>query len=366
MTVSGVGASVLMVASYLIIAQYFEKHRTFAYGISNIGYSIGIFMFPVMTDVFLEIYNLSGYLLIVGAVVSNTLVCVCLFKERPIKRSCISGETIQLNMEKELNNPLISKSDYQPSSYFKSLSVDDIAMNLVKTEHQADSSFQVQSLQRNAKGCSVYKTCHFGSVPVLYSGPNTTSEQMNTKSKPFKEQPRGWKTTSLFRLARSPLFDTLCILTTFQAMLFSIFALFIKALAVQNGIHNSTLLLSISGMADLFGNLILPLIADSSIIRPHWNIFYSIVGLGTAVSVALLPVFVTFMGMVVTVSFHAFIGSQVNTMRPSLAMDIITKDDPKLMSTLIGCMTFFLGLGHGLAPTVGGKYFILIFQYSIF
>lgn len=65
---------------YVVISQYFVKYRATASGIAVAGSSIGSFVLPVITEVVLDSFGLSGGFLILGGITMHALPLSLLLK----------------------------------------------------------------------------------------------------------------------------------------------------------------------------------------------------------------------------------------------------------------------------------------------
>jgi len=64
----------------VIIQQRFSKHRSFATGISTLGWSIGIFIGAPLTQLLLNHYGLRGTLALLGALQSHRIPLALQFR----------------------------------------------------------------------------------------------------------------------------------------------------------------------------------------------------------------------------------------------------------------------------------------------
>lgn len=57
----------------VVIGQYFDKYRTTAAGMAFSGGCVGAFLFPMLLNYLLKNYGLQGTLLVIGAIIANTI-----------------------------------------------------------------------------------------------------------------------------------------------------------------------------------------------------------------------------------------------------------------------------------------------------
>ncbi|XP_041364608.1 monocarboxylate transporter 12-like [Gigantopelta aegis] len=81
--IAGAGMSMGSITSVVLVSFYFEKKRALATGLSLCGTGIGTSIFAPVSEILIAEYGWRGFLLILGGVVSNIIVCGALF--RPLK-----------------------------------------------------------------------------------------------------------------------------------------------------------------------------------------------------------------------------------------------------------------------------------------
>ncbi|KAG1686307.1 Monocarboxylate transporter 12 [Nymphon striatum] len=91
------GFGMMYCSSIVIIGHYFDKKQGLAMGITTSGSGIGTFIIPPLVQKLIEVYGLSGTVLIIGGMLLNGLVFGALMK--PVN----SGERIDLTSQ--INSP---------------------------------------------------------------------------------------------------------------------------------------------------------------------------------------------------------------------------------------------------------------------
>ncbi|GFQ91180.1 uncharacterized protein TNCT_260681, partial [Trichonephila clavata] len=71
----------------ITIDEYFEKHRTTAGGLAFSGGCVGAFFFPIVLDLLLNRYGMSGTFLVMGAILLNVVPASLVLKHPPWKKS---------------------------------------------------------------------------------------------------------------------------------------------------------------------------------------------------------------------------------------------------------------------------------------
>ncbi|XP_026686036.1 uncharacterized protein LOC103518815 [Diaphorina citri] len=79
--IAGFGLSLCYVAAVVIVAYYFDDHRSFATGLSVCGSGIGTFLFAPLTHYLLKEYGWRGTTLILAGLFLNLCVCGALMRD---------------------------------------------------------------------------------------------------------------------------------------------------------------------------------------------------------------------------------------------------------------------------------------------
>lgn len=66
--------------THVVLNQNFSKYRAFALGIAYAGSSVGSFLFPPLSNYFINAYDLDGTFLLLGGIMLNALVGAMFFK----------------------------------------------------------------------------------------------------------------------------------------------------------------------------------------------------------------------------------------------------------------------------------------------
>ncbi|XP_006815195.1 monocarboxylate transporter 11-like [Saccoglossus kowalevskii] len=87
---TGIGHGFLIATNLVMLARYFEKQFALATGIACTGAGLGYFLFPPMTQIFVDNYGLYGAFLILSAINSHAFACALVM--RPINITCQDQE----------------------------------------------------------------------------------------------------------------------------------------------------------------------------------------------------------------------------------------------------------------------------------
>lgn len=71
---TGMGFCLAFISSYPMVAVYFQKYRKLVFVIGGMGYSVGIFLFPILTTSLIDRYHWRGAFMILSAINLNLLV----------------------------------------------------------------------------------------------------------------------------------------------------------------------------------------------------------------------------------------------------------------------------------------------------
>ena len=154
-------------------------------------------------------------------------------------------------------------------------------------------------------------------------------------------------------LLRDPAFIMFSLLAVCQYLAFGIFYAFIKAFALSKGIHSeqATYIVSMSGLAELCGNLVLPLISDFPFFKKIRLYLFMLFSIGFGILYAVYPMVTDYSGLLVCVFVTVFMTSQVHTLRIPFAISVTGTKETNL---LIGLTTLFMGIGQAIGPIIGG------------
>lgn len=83
----GIGVSMMVVSSLVIVMQYFDKRRPTAVALAVFGYSLGALIGGPFAQMLLDTYAWRGTLIIIGGIFLQTIVCSFLFRPLVLNQS---------------------------------------------------------------------------------------------------------------------------------------------------------------------------------------------------------------------------------------------------------------------------------------
>lgn len=339
---TGFGAGLSTTPGIIMTSRYFNKRRALANGICVSGTAAGSIVIPPLMEVLIPIYGFRGCILILGACMLHVCFSACLY--RPIH---IHQQIVELDQQRKLGRNQPTNAEFtsvvepvidieippmavpQPLSDTHSLSntlqvpgsrwitsatednisvVDSIYEGSAIPFHCRES-IMVHSIEDLSTDSTIFykeKMSNAASVLSLRQGDGTTiyepslASQRSLPSGPFRTLARYIDIT----LVANPLF----LLITSTVMLMSIGCphalFFLPAYANSVGLSksDSSLLLSISAVVDLFGRLGFGYIADFDLFPKYKAYSFSI--FITGVSVLFLPIVTSFTWFAVLISIY--------------------------------------------------------------
>lgn len=78
---NGAGTALVTTLTTVVIAQYFDKYKTTASGLSFSGACIGSFIFPPLMEVLLDMYGLGGSFLIVAGIIMHVIPAAMILRK---------------------------------------------------------------------------------------------------------------------------------------------------------------------------------------------------------------------------------------------------------------------------------------------
>ena len=374
---------------------------------ANIGISVGVFVFPIISELLLDSYSLWGYFLLTGGMIMNILPlsillvpkCLCKIKNTScnLENCTVAVNSAESTTRKHKKLSLLQVTEGDITRSISSIYPSEFGSVLLQNANQEDP------IERNIRDENVLeiqtdnlqvlkKSLHTGSCNDIYLFSNALARQgerayseSDSKSlhitEPVLKSVQGKEKTveygqdlntnecitkkekSHFCLLMSLKgFPFLCILTVFCTQIMGCFYTFIVAMAEERNIAKTygNILLSVSGIADLLANFIVPPIFDLPYFTSHRSLVYSMVSFFTGAFFAIIPFCHSFIEMTIVVFLCSFCISQTHTLRIPVGTNIIKQSkDVDLLPSAVGGLTFCMGTGHALGPTVGGEYNVI-------
>lgn len=98
----------------MCVAQYFEKHRSFATGLAVCGSGFGTFILAPFTELLVHEYSWQGAMLILGGIILNIIVCGIIF--RPLE---LNGTPARKNSTEVESDALLNNTDQEETEPLK-------------------------------------------------------------------------------------------------------------------------------------------------------------------------------------------------------------------------------------------------------
>ncbi|XP_059168551.1 uncharacterized protein LOC131950428 isoform X2 [Physella acuta] len=166
--VTGIGFGLSYSPCVVMVGCHFRKRRSLANGISVSGSGVGSFVLPNIMRVLLDTYDLSGCLLILGAITLNVCACAMLFRPlssyRPkVKRTKVTeGET---NNTEEGRVPTVKCEEDQDHIHREDSTDKDMRNDGVEMEKLLNNNSGNWELYENDKNLALS-----GSRNLIYKG----------------------------------------------------------------------------------------------------------------------------------------------------------------------------------------------------
>ncbi|XP_060569405.1 monocarboxylate transporter 9-like [Ruditapes philippinarum] len=225
------------------------------------------------------------------------------------------------------------------------------------------SLLPVQNRVTQNEATTVHETCST-TLPLTISEAKTDEYSMSTdmKRSNFKQNlkssdsyPVTAKRTRLLDLSlfKSFAFCALCIqLFLFTLSLNSTFV-FLPALAEENGVTpvEGAYLVSLLGILDGVSRLVMSSVLDFQPVKPYRLLIYNIVMFFVAIVSVLIPSMKGFWQFAVVSGLYGILSGAYMSQKSVVVVDILGADS---LSSSLGFLLFFQGIGGLVGPTVGG------------
>ncbi|XP_003426396.1 monocarboxylate transporter 13 [Nasonia vitripennis] len=333
----GIGAGLTFPVTIYIVSEYFDRLRGMATGLCISGSAIGTIVLPPFMQYLLDHVGYRFAVLIIGAILLNTLVCACVFHpvERhsrlvPVEEDRPRKETKQ---EKEPRVERIIAGEL-PSSHRSSIvssvgpvTLDPRRLSRISLSRRLAAKQQQQQQQQHK----------------VDSARSEIAEQTDPADDAADPQ------QSLFdlRILRDPLYLVILISNSTSAISNTNFMILLPIYAVSQGYDKETsaLLLSIVSLLDLIGRIGGASLSDIDLVPKH---YYFVGGLGlSGVALALLPMAE---GYVYLASFCALFGLSSGLYIGTTAVVLADMLGPERLSSSYGISLFVNGLLQLVGP----------------
>ncbi|XP_045199768.2 monocarboxylate transporter 7-like [Mercenaria mercenaria] len=344
----GFGNACLFGNGLVIIGQYFNKRRGLANGLSLSGASLGQFAIPPLLQFLLDTYSLKGTLIIIGGMYLNVIMCGALF--RPT--SFYSKRHTIVDSSKEQEKLLNKQEDWKANQIVKPAEPKDEEAAEYHLKSSGEGLFETVRYRASSTGSVV-----IGSVDSLHSLALDTDNQSKNKMADNEENNSKNKCIQFL----SGLLD-FSVLRSFVVILFILvsfllffghfnFILFMPPTAGSRGVskYDTAYLVSITGICDLFGRVLVGVAGDLQFIAR-----YKLMGLATLLcgfSIFGFNLAQEYWLMAVFVGCYGFLGGCYVSINAPVLIDLVGL---KLMPKVLGLVVFIQGLGAAVGQPVLG------------
>ncbi|KAK3589658.1 hypothetical protein CHS0354_015159 [Potamilus streckersoni] len=344
----GFGNACIFGNGLIMLGNYFSKYRSIANGIGLSGASVGQFAIPPLLQFFLDTYGLKGTLLLLGAIYFHVVACGAVYrplsfyvqrrrskKERGKKASVDNKQNALTEVGERGDIPLIQ------------IDVDKKHVNNMTEEGSAFHRHHVAST-----GSVV-----FGSMDSLHQ----TAIDMEHPSKDEKTTGSKGKKPLCQRLLSH--LATFKVLKNYVVVFFTLvsfllffghfnFILFLPLSAESNDIHRywKALLISIAGICDLIGRILVGILGDSNKLAR-----YKILAVCTGISgfnILMYEIATVYWWKAMHVGIYGFFGGAYVAILTPVLIDFVGL---VLMPPVLSVVLFIQGFGAAIGQPVLGK-----------
>ncbi|XP_069467321.1 monocarboxylate transporter 9 [Ambystoma mexicanum] len=349
----GLGCGLLYTATVTATCQYFDKRRGLALGLISTGSSVGLFIYAALQRELIELYELDGCLLIVGALSLNILACGILM--RPLTSSDTSlgekkcteriPEQNLIYHEKETNNE-------------EKISI--LEMNFT-AENNPNRVCHGDCFQNHHRTNSVLLTTH----PKETDGHKTKVAEQKSLCKEMAKTKwhkllNYWEDTAI--LFKNKVFSALVV----AILLFTIGGfpptLLLEDIARSSNISEEPYfipLVSIMGISTVIGKFVLGLLADFAFINTLY--LYISTLLGTGMALLVVPFANTYITLAIFAGVLGFFSGNW-----SIFPYVTTKTvGLEKLTHSYGILMFFAGIGNCLGSPIVGWFYDWTQTYNI-
>ncbi|KAG1686316.1 Monocarboxylate transporter 14 [Nymphon striatum] len=324
--IGGTGFGMMYCSSIVIIGHYFDKKQGLAMGITTSGSGIGTFIIPPLVQKLIEVYGLSGTVLIIGGMLLNGLVFGALMK--PVN----SGERIDLTSQ--INSPK-----------------DKTETSVKVLENNKDvSSF------RKASNCFANDNSGIDQLKAPDIGGSQRISKTITKPILIFIRLTG------LDLLKNPLILLIVTSSSLAMLGFFVPYVYIPKNAENKGIDPSlsVYLISVIGIANTFGRLMCGIMADK--ISNSSLILYTLSLILSGISLLIYPLANSMAGMAALCALFGFFISAYITLTPAILIDILGISK---LPTAFGIVCLFRGIFSIIGPPAAGAVFDGVGSFDI-
>ena len=330
----------------MMIGHYFSKRRSLANGLSLAGASLGQFVLPPILQFLLDTYTLNGTLLLIGGLYFNVIACGLLYRPTSFytnrhRKSKRKSETKKLMKEKDASEQEQLKSNQ---------SDDNVTKEMME---ESENRLLGETVDRSGGKNSVLT----GSVDSLHTAVvQSESQSKKMEGKSNNSSGKSIRTFCKTLLDFSVLKNYIVILFVCVSFLAFFghfnFILFMPPSAYLKGATNyqKAYLISITGICDLVGRILIGLIGDMNIIARYK--LYALAVLITGINIFIFTFADNFWWMAIHVGLYGFFGGCYVSINGPVLIDLVGL---KQMPKVLGVVLFIQGLGAAFGQPALGK-----------
>ncbi|CAC5360893.1 Phenylalanine ammonia-lyase 3,Phenylalanine ammonia-lyase class 1,Phenylalanine ammonia-lyase 2,Phenylalanine ammonia-lyase G2B,Phenylalanine ammonia-lyase,Phenylalanine ammonia-lyase G4,Phenylalanine/tyrosine ammonia-lyase,Phenylalanine ammonia-lyase class 2,Phenylalanine ammonia-lyase 4,Phenylalanine ammonia-lyase 1,Phenylalanine aminomutase (L-beta-phenylalanine forming),Phenylalanine ammonia-lyase class 3,Phenylalanine ammonia-lyase G1 [Mytilus coruscus] len=313
--VAGIGKSLANSPTVIILGRWFDKRRSLVNGLSTAGSGVGTFIFAPLLELLFRKYGFQGSMLVMSGVMLNMCVCGSLFRSVP------------------------------KSAKHKVSSLNGISNKVFTIDESTDFAMAVEERMQNKTVNGISNTII---TEILINDSNDKKCQQsifyrNNKKKSVKDYLD-------YTLLTNNRFLCFCISFMLATLGHSPAFIMLPALAMQFNISSkdATFILSISGIADIIGRIMLGVLCDIKFFKKNRQNLY-VFAIFTSGVASICCVFASEYWHFVLYSciLGLFAGGSYNVLPPVILVDLLGVEN---LASSCGIALLFQGLGFLVGP----------------
>ena len=345
---TGIGNACIFGNGLVMIGHYFSKRRSLANGLALSGASLGQFALPPLLQLLLDTYALKGTLLIIGAMYFNVIACGLLYRPTAFysqihKQSQDAPERVEL-----LDKPNGELSD-QAKSFQSGDSSEADELNNPKVEVRkrlfADTENQSKGMENVLAGS--VDSLHSAVVQSVDQSEmvGNSKENIGARCGAFCKNLLDFSVLRNYVVLLFVMVSFLCFFGHFNFILFMPLSASLKGVTK----YEKAYLVSITGICDLCGRILIGFLGDSNIIPRYRLMALSCLVVG--INIFLFTFANVFWWMAIHVGIYGFFGGCYVAINAPVLIDLVGM---KHMPKVLGVVLFIQGLGAALGqPALG-------------
>ncbi|XP_064609000.1 monocarboxylate transporter 12-like [Liolophura sinensis] len=303
--ITGIGAGLTYTPTVVMVTLFFKKRRSFANGVTVAGNGIGYFLYPFLMKYLFDEYTLFGTLIIIGGVMLHSCIGAALLRPLESFRKKTPREMDDLNPEDDVN-------EIQGGA----------------TQEEVDTMFEKKNTKTSEHSKAQSENCC----------------QSCVKNFSFKD-------IFDYTYLCNPVFLLFGLSFAFANMSYSNLFIVVPPHANECGVTKSqmALLVSMAGLADLFGRIIFGFVSDLKFVRRRFVYILGMLAGGTSALMA--PLARDFATLAVYSCWYGLFGGSYWSLVAPLMADSFGDQQ---ISKVFGLTTSFISIPSLLSPPILG------------